>query len=149
MNTRSRLSRIYDNMKSRCYNPNVQNYKYYGGRGITVCEEWLNNEKITLGKYIHNHSKGYVNFRKWAIENGYQDNLTLDRIDTNKGYCPSNCRWVDMKTQTNNTRKNHYITYKNRTQTMKQWCEELNLNYSTTKGRLRRGVSIEITFENK
>lgn len=149
MQKHSRLWRIYSNMKNRCYNPKAPNYSYYGGRGINVCEEWLNSERITIGKYIHNQSKGWLSFQEWALKNGYAEDLTLDRIDTNNGYSPENCRWVSMKVQMNNTRNNHYITYKGKTQTIKQWCEELNLNYSTTKGRFRRGLSIEIAFEYK
>ena len=149
MQKHSRLWRIYSNMKSRCYNPKAPNYSYYGERGITVCEEWLNSEKITTGKYVHNHSKGWLSFQRWALENGYAEDLTIDRIDTNKGYSPENCRWVSMKVQINNTRSNHYITYKGKTQTMKQWCEELNLNYRTVISRFRRGWSTEKTFEYK
>jgi hypothetical protein len=127
----------------------MPNYKNYGGRGITICEEWLNNEKITLGKKIHNHSKGYIAFKKWALENGYADDLTLDRINTEKGYSPENCRWVSKKIQANNKRNNLYVTYKGKTQSMALWCEELNLNYRTILGRVRRGWSIEKAFERK
>jgi hypothetical protein len=136
-------------MKSRCYNPKAPNYSYYWGRGIVICEEWLNREKITIGKHIHNHSKGWISFQEWALKNGYADNLTIDRIDTNKGYSPENCRWVPMKAQINNTRSNRLIVYKGRTQTMKQWCEELKLNYRTVISRFRRGWSIEKAFEHR
>ena len=149
MKKHSRLWRIYSNMKSRCYNPKAPNYSYYGGRGITVCEEWLNSEKITIGKYIHNQSKGWLSFQEWALKNGYAEDLTIDRIDTNKEYSPENCRWVSMKVQINNTRHNRLITYKDRTQTMKQWCEELNLNYRTVVTRFRKGWNVERSFEYK
>lgn len=129
----SRLNKTFRDMKARCYNPKNKEYKNYGARGITVCDEWLNAERVPEKD---NATKGYLLFKEWALSNGYADNLTIDRIDVNKGYSPDNCRWVDVKTQMNNRRCNHYITYKGRTQTLMQWCEELNLNYDRTKARL-------------
>ena len=141
---KTRLNCIYNGMKTRCYNSNEGIYKNYGGRGITVCEEWLNNERI--GK----STKWWIAFKKWALSNGYSDNLTIDRIDVNKGYSPDNCRWVSMKEQNNNRRSNHFITYKGKTQTLAQWCEELNLEYSVVAARLcKLNWSIEQTFETK
>ena len=148
MNT-SRLNNIYDNMKQRCYNPKRDVYKYYGGRGITICEEWNDREKVPSGKG-GTCSKGWLAFKKWALENGYAEDLTIDRIDTNKGYSPENCRWVSMKVQSNNLRNNVRLTYKGRTQTIHEWCEELNLNYERIKNRIcRMGWSVEKAFETK
>ena len=112
-------------------------YKDYGARGIKICDEWLNDYQV---------------FKKWAYDNGYDDNApkysqTLDRIDNDKGYSPDNCRWVDMKTQNNNTRKNRLITYKGTTKTMQQWCDELNIPKTTFYCRLQRGWSVEKAIE--
>lgn len=89
-----RLYKVFYNMKNRCYNENAGDYKYYGGRGITICDEWINS---------------YESFKQWAYANGYDDSApkgqcTLDRIDVNGMYEPSNCRWVDMATQSRNRR---------------------------------------------
>lgn len=93
---KDRLYKVYHNMKNRCYNENSKDFKYYGGRGIKICDDWLND---------------YLSFKEWAYDNGYDDTAsfgkcTIDRIDVNKGYEPSNCRWVDMKVQSNNKRNN-------------------------------------------
>ena len=85
-----RIKRIWKNMKSRCGNPNATSYRIYGGRGIAVCDEWKND---------------FMNFYNWAIANGYSDDLSIDRIDNDKGYCPSNCRWATAKEQRANQRK--------------------------------------------
>lgn len=126
-----RLYSIFHNMKSRCYLPTFSRYEYYGGRGIKICQEWL-------GK------KGFDTFYDWAMSNGYADNLTIDRIDVNKDYCPENCRWVDRKAQNNNTRINHYYTHNGETKTVSQWAELYNIHRCVLNNRLRRGW----TFEN-
>lgn len=123
-NIEYRLNGVYKNMKTRCYNKNYYQYKDWGGRGIIVCDEWRNN---------------FQAFCDWAIENGYKEGLQIDRIDNNKGYSPDNCRWVDVKTQSNNRRSNIYLTYNGKTQTMKQWAEELDINYMTIYMRHMRG----------
>lgn len=115
-------------MKTRCYNKDNPDYKDYGGRGITICDEWLND---------------FMAFYYWSINNGYKDNLTIDRIDNNKGYSPDNCRWVDVKTQTNNTRRNVLLSYNGKTQSMAQWAKELNISYNTIICRHRKGYTDE------
>ena len=112
------------NIKQRCNNLNNPRYKDYGGRGITICDEWLND---------------FMAFYNWSVKNGYQDNLTIDRIDNNKGYSPLNCRWATINEQANNTRSNVYLTYDGKTQTMKEWVNELNVPYGTIKQRHRKG----------
>lgn len=114
--TGTRLYEIWVNMKTRCYNKNNIAYKnWYGDRGIKICDEW-------------HHS--FTNFYKWAIKNGYEDNLTIDRIDVNGNYEPSNCRWITMKKQCNNKRDNIYLTINNETHTLKEWCGIKDVSYT-------------------
>lgn len=137
MDKHTRLNYIFSAMKKRCYDSNCKSFKNYGGRGITVCNEWLNPERTTvIGTKAHHVTKGFVAFKEWALANGYSDNLTLDRIDVNKGYSPDNCRWTTVKEQQNNTRKNVLVTYKGETKTLSQWCEELKLNYFRMRNRI-------------
>lgn len=128
--TNKRLYRIFHNMKSRCYLKTFPKYKYYGARGIGICNEWS-------GK------NGYYSFEKWALENGYNDKLEIDRIDNEKDYSPNNCRWVDRKTQNNNTRKNKFITYNNETKTVAQWAEIYKMHRCVLNNRISRGMSFE------
>lgn len=141
----NKLNRIYHCMLRRCYCPDNQNYKWYGARGITVCDEWVNPEMVD-GR----STKGWFSFRDWALSNGFENGLTIDRIDTNKGYSPDNCRWLSMKEQCNNRRSNHLITYKGKTQNLNQWCKELGLNYKNTEERINRfHWSVDKAFEMK
>lgn len=122
-----RLGRIYHGMLQRCENSNKDSYEYYGGKGITVCEEW----------------QTYEPFMEWSLKNGYNDDLSIDRIDYNKGYSPENCRWADNKIQSNNKSNNHYLTYNNQTKTVQQWGEFLGIKPNSIITRLRRGWSLE------
>lgn len=126
-NKGTRLHTIWSSMKGRCRNANHPAYYRYGGRGITVCEEWSNS---------------FDTFRDWALKNGYSDELTIDRIDNDKGYSPNNCRWADMKTQCNNTGRNHYITWNGVTHTLTEWSRIIGVSYGTLKSRIfKRGMS--------
>ena len=120
--SKTRLYRAWQNMKARCYRKSTREYNNYGGRGITVCDEWI-------------HS--YENFKGWSIQNGYSDNLTLDRIDVNKGYSPDNCRWITNKEQQNNKRDNVIYTFNGETLTLAQWSEKLGICYKTLQKRIR------------
>lgn len=118
----TRLYNIYHNMKQRCNNAKNIWYKNYGARGITVCQEWQDD---------------FMNFYNWAINNGYKDNLTLDRINVNGNYEPDNCRWADKITQQNNMRTNRYITYNEETHTVAEWARLLNVPAKFIIDRLR------------
>ena len=112
--TNTRLYHIWASIIARCENVNNNRYKNYGGRGICICDEWR---------------KDFLSFYEWALSNGYNDNLSIDRIDVNGNYEPSNCRWANAKEQANNTTKNRYITYQGITRTCKQWAEYFGINY--------------------
>lgn len=129
----TRLYQTWCDIKKRCYNPNNKRYKDWGGRGIAVCSEWKDD---------------FQAFYDWAINNGYDDSLTIDRIDNNKGYEPNNCRWATTKQQTRNRRNTKYITYKGESKPLAEWCEILNLNYDKVKHRINNyGWSIEKALE--
>jgi len=127
---KTRLHRIWHSMYCRCYYKSTNQYKNYGGKGIKVCEEWK-------------HLNGFVNFYNWAINNGYKDNLTLDRKDNEKNYCPENCKWSTIKEQSNHRTSNVFYTYKGRTQTATQWCNEYGISTTTLYDRLKRGWTLE------
>lgn len=108
-------------MKDRCCNPNNPSYHNYGGRGITICDEWV---------------KDFEAFRTWAYENGYRPNLTLERIDNNKGYSPDNCRFISNARQQRNRRKTVMLTYNGETKPLATWCDIYGLNLKTCYNRL-------------
>jgi len=124
----SKLHVKWQGMRDRCYRENTNGYENYGGRGIKVCDEW---------------KKDFNNFYKWAIETGYKEGMTIDRIDVNGNYEPSNCRWATHKEQSNNKRNSHFIEYKGERHTLKQWSEKLGVSYSTIKCRSLKGWSNE------
>ena len=131
----SRLYGIWTNMKSRCNNKNFPKYRVYGGRGITICPEWNNS---------------FTSFRDWAVANGYSDNLTIDRINPNGNYTPTNCRWIGIKQQENNRTNNHLLTYKGVTKTMKQWAETIGISYNCLQMRINTyGYTVEEALEAK
>jgi len=119
----TRIYREWNSMLYRCNPKNKRVRHNYYDRGITVCDEW----------------RMFEPFYEWAISNGYDDKLTLDRIDNNKGYTPDNCRWVDMKTQSRNTRCNVFITYMGETHCMTEWGEIMGISKSTLWLRYKQG----------
>lgn len=122
--TKTRLYQIYVGMKKRCYNEAAYNYANYGARGILVCEDWL---------------KSWESFRDWSLANGYSDNLSIDRIDVNGDYSPSNCRWVTRDVQANNRRSNKSIVYNGASHTIAEWSRILGIPYKTFYAKLRSG----------
>jgi ribosomal protein S27E len=129
--TKTRLYRIWTNMKGRCNNPNVPKYSVYGARGIRVCPEWETFEP----------------FMEWALRNGYSDELSIDRIDGSKGYFPGNCRWGDSFLQANNQSKNIVIPFGGKTKTLAEWCRVLDIPYHRTYARLfKLGWSLSRAF---
>ena len=126
--SRERIYRIWNGMKKRCYYKNNDNYKYYGEIGITICDEWKNS---------------FMKFRQWALNNGYKNNLTIDRIDFDKGYEPNNCRFVNMTIQQNNKRSNRIVIHNNKKYTVAELARKLGIKYYTIHNRLSLGWSIE------
>lgn len=125
---------IYDSMKQRCYNPNHHAYKNYGGRGIKVCDRWLEP-----------NGQGFLNFRRDMGERS--PGMTLDRIDNNGNYCPENCKWSNWVEQNQNTSHNNWITIDNITQCMAAWCRKQKLPRSTVENRIKRGWNIKEALE--
>lgn len=121
--SKTRLYEEWQGMKGRCFNRNNARFARYGGRGVTVCDEWRYD---------------FSAFAEWAIENGYNEKLTLDRIDNDKSYSPDNCRWADVKTQSRNRSTNVAITIGNSTRTLTEWCEVFDLDPHAVFARYRR-----------
>lgn len=121
--SKTRLYQEWQGMKDRCFNKNNARWERYGGRGITVCEEWRND---------------FQSFCDWATANGYRDDLTLDRIDNDGNYCPENCRWATQRQQSRNRRTNIDVTIGNSTRTLMEWCEIFGLEYKTVYARYKR-----------
>lgn len=131
--SKSRLYRIWRHIKSRCLNENVSHYKYYGGRGISICKEWEDS---------------FENFYEWANSNGYQDDLSIDRIDVNGNYEPSNCRWTNATTQANNKTNNRLIEYNGECHTLSEWSSILGIHQLTISKRIDDyGWSVKRAFE--
>lgn len=114
-------------IKSRCYNKKDKGYNNYGGRGITMCDEWLNN---------------YYSFHEW-VEDNYVKGMTIDRIDNQGPYAPWNCRYASHKTQANNRRSNKYYTYNGLSKTLSEWAMDFNIKEITLRNRIKAGWTLE------
>lgn len=122
--TGTRIHNIWRGMRSRCYNPNVKCFKNYGGKGIRLCDEW---------------NESFMSFYQWSIKNRYSDDLTIDRINVNESYSPSNCRWLDIKAQENNRSNNRLITFNGETHNMKEWGIIKGYRRGLIPSRIERG----------
>lgn len=125
------LYKTWHNMRGRCKNKKASKYELYGGKGIKVCNEWDNS---------------FISFYEWSLNNGWEKGLTIERLDSNKNYEPSNCIWATYKTQNNNTSQNHLITFNGKTMNITQWAKELNISKKMLSERIRRKWSIERAF---
>lgn len=132
--SKTRLYHVWNSMKQRCLNKNQKDYSNYGGRGITVCKEW---------------AESFEAFRDWALANGYNDELTIDRINSNGNYEPTNCRWVANIKQQNNKRNNHFLTYKGETHTVSEWAKKVGISVTALKQRLFANWTIEKALTTK
>lgn len=129
--SKTTLFHKWTGMNDRCYNRNARQYPDYGGRGITVCDEWRND---------------FSCFLSWALSSGYQEGLSIDRIDVNGNYCPDNCRWITMSEQQKNKRNVKLITYCGETHTLPEWADILGIKYGTLWERIHDGMSVEDAF---
>lgn len=124
---KEKLYEVWKCMRQRCRDKNIREAKIYVEKGIKVCHEWSN----------------YLTFREWALSAGYEEGLTLDRINNDGDYEPSNCRWVDYKVQANNKSSNRRITFNGETKTMSEWADFMGIPKDTLKRRIYQGWSVE------
>ena len=130
LSTKTRLFKIWSGMHERCNREKHPHFKSYGGKGISVCDNWRNFET----------------FKEWALSSGYEESLTIDRIDNNKGYEPDNCRWATQKEQARNKSNNHLVSFNGITKTISEWAEVFGVNKTTLRYRLEAGWDIEKAF---
>jgi hypothetical protein len=133
------LYHVWRSMKGRCYNQNDQRFHVYGARGITVCDEWKND---------------FQAFFNWAMSNGYKPDAkrgecTIDRIDVNGNYEPSNCRWSDARAQANNKTNNRIIFFDGESMTMADFCRKYSLNYKQFAHDIKKGIDIDTAMKKE
>lgn len=126
--SRTRIYNIYKKMMYRCYKKNNNRYYCYGAKNIKVCEEWKSD---------------FLSFYNWAMENGYRNGLTIDRLNNKKDYSPENCKWSNLFEQANNKTNNHTITFNGSTLSMAEWARKYHLDYDLFRSRIRKGWSFE------
>jgi hypothetical protein len=124
--TKTRLHEIWLNIRKRCYSPNNTNYPNYGGRGISICKEWGDFET----------------FEKWALDNGYEGLLTIERINVNGNYSPENCTWIPNNEQAKNTRHNIRLEFNGESKILSEWARTLSANYTTIRTRYHKGWKV-------
>lgn len=127
----TRILQIFILMKSRCYNKNDKNFKFYGNKGIKICDEWLKDPKL---------------FEKWSLENGYKYNLSIDRVDSNGNYCPENCRWVTIEDNARYKSTTMIIDVDGEKKTGREWSKKLRLGTNIIN-EYRRIYGYENTVE--
>ena len=132
--TKTRLYKIWSEMKRRCYCDKSISYKYYGLKGIKVCDDWRNC---------------FENFRDWSINNGYKDDLTIDRIDSESDYSPENCQWISIKEQNRKHTNCVFITFNGKRQILSDWAKEYNIPHSTLSRKIKSGIPLEDIFIQK
>ena len=118
-----RIGNIFKGMKDRCYNIHEKDYRWYGGKGIKICQQWIDNPK---------------SFEKWAMSNGYTNDLTIDRIDSSKDYCPENCQWITISENVKRKDASYFLEVNKKIQTCRDWSKELNLGITTISRFLRK-----------
>ena len=124
--TQHPLFEIWGSMKKRCYNPKTKAYKDYGGRGISVCDDWVSDFK---------------SFYEWAIRTGYKEGLTIDRINVNGNYCPENCRWITLQEQARNRRNTVWVTYQGKQICKAEFARMIGISDSTVRRRIKKGMT--------
>lgn len=129
-----RIYNVWAGMKKRCSSESHPSYMYYGGRGISVCDEWATN---------------FLAFYEWSMSHGYQDDLSIDRINPDGNYEPSNCRWISIKEQENNRRNNVTITFDDETHTISEWAEIKGIKYTTLRRRIKSGWTTQRALTEK
>ena len=125
--SKSSLYGVWGSMKDRCFRKKCTAYKNYGGRGVTICNEWLE----------------FVNFYEWAMENGYQDDLTIERNDNDGDYCPENCIFIPKEEQSKNRRGLHFISHNGSIKTLTDWAKTIGISRSSLRDRIKNGWTIE------
>lgn len=126
-NYNKRIYSIWNCMKSRCYREKDIEYQNYGGRGIKICDEWKNN---------------FILFHNWALDNGYDENLTIDRIDVNGNYEPNNCRWITKRENNLNRRGIILVDFGGKKICLKDYCKITNICYDTALRKHKKGINI-------
>lgn len=126
--TKTKLFMVWSDMRHRCNNPNHRAYKWYGGKGVKVCEEWNND---------------YITFKTWALENGYKEGLTIDRVDADKNYCPENCCWATRREQSSHISSCRFFEFMGKKYYVRQFCREMRVSRYTFYKYTTNGINLD------